>query len=381
MVGPLLIFDKSFLQMLNPEEVFELSLHFFLVGTPTLIREIIGDLKKKPDSRRLPEDVVKALAAKMGTAHGIQPADFHKLAIGNLCGADVPMLGQVPVDPSAPNVSVSRDGKGLLYDSVPEQRIWDRWASGDFTTDDEQIATAWRNGLENVDLRAVGDRWKEFARQHFGSARNLAELIMRVDGLLSDPKPDIQLEVLGITLSFLRAPTPVKNPVFKLLLDQPGCLAKDLAPYASSIVRLYLTFVGGLARGFIGPRPSHYIDLQYLFYAPFCMVFVSGDRFHREMWGATSGINTFAWGQDLKNDLASRVTVRKQMTAEERRAKAKEYGFYPFEVEGSVITDVWRRYMRPKEQVLRPTQAKTIEHLEPDTREMIKNAMKEFDRR
>jgi hypothetical protein len=48
MIGPLLIFDKSFLQMLNPEEVSELSLHFKFVGTPTLIGEIIADLKSEP---------------------------------------------------------------------------------------------------------------------------------------------------------------------------------------------------------------------------------------------------------------------------------------------------------------------------------------------
>jgi hypothetical protein len=64
-MGPLLIFDKSFLQMLNPGEVFEISLHFFLVGTPTLISEIIADLRKEPDSRSLAVDVVRALARKM----------------------------------------------------------------------------------------------------------------------------------------------------------------------------------------------------------------------------------------------------------------------------------------------------------------------------
>lgn len=37
---------------------------------------------------------------------------------------------------------------------------------------------------------------------------------------------------------------------------------KDLAPYAASVLRLYLTFIGRLGRGFIGPRPSHYVDLQ-----------------------------------------------------------------------------------------------------------------------
>jgi len=121
----MLIFDKSLLQMLNPEEVAELSMYFKFAGTPLLIREIIADLKKKrTDKDRVPEDVVKALASKMCTAHGLQPAYFRKLANLNLrCTLDVPMFGQVPVDASAPNVSVSKDGKGVVYDSTPEQNM------------------------------------------------------------------------------------------------------------------------------------------------------------------------------------------------------------------------------------------------------------------
>lgn len=142
-MGPLLIFDKSFLQMLNSDEVFELSLHFFFVGTPTLIREIIADLKLKPESRRIPENVVKALALKMGTAHGVQPTEFRKLALGNLFGSEVPLMGQVPVDPHASNVHVSKSGSGLLYDSVPEQRMWERWSSGEFSGHDDELAEAW----------------------------------------------------------------------------------------------------------------------------------------------------------------------------------------------------------------------------------------------
>ncbi|PYI50019.1 MAG: hypothetical protein DMC62_09400, partial [Verrucomicrobia bacterium] len=70
MIGPLLIFDKSFLQMLNPEEVSELSLHFKFVGTPTLIGEIIADLKSEAPKRGLRSDVVQALSRKMQKAHG-----------------------------------------------------------------------------------------------------------------------------------------------------------------------------------------------------------------------------------------------------------------------------------------------------------------------
>jgi hypothetical protein len=55
MIGPLLLFDKSFVEMLNPEEVSELSMHFKFVGTPTLIAEIIADLKLEPSEKRVPK--------------------------------------------------------------------------------------------------------------------------------------------------------------------------------------------------------------------------------------------------------------------------------------------------------------------------------------
>jgi hypothetical protein len=74
----------------------------------------------------------------------------------------------------------------------------------------------------------------------------------------------MQLEILGNLLSFLCAPTPVKNALFnKFLLEHLGVRVKDLYPYAASIVRLYLTFVGGLARGFIGLRPSYHLDFWH----------------------------------------------------------------------------------------------------------------------
>jgi hypothetical protein len=122
---------------------------------------------------------------------------------------------------------------------------------------------------------------------------------------------------------------------YKPLLEQHYTRIRDFAPYAASVLKLYLSFIGGLGRGFIGPRPSHYVDLQYLFYAPFCMVFVSEDKFHGEMWQAASGRSTFVWGHDLKADLNVRFAARKEMTEEQLIAHGEKYGFYPVEIEGS----------------------------------------------
>jgi len=381
MVGPLLIFDKSFLQMLSAEEVSELSLLFNPVGMPLLVREIIADLRKDPSSsKRLPVEVVRELARKMSQTHGVQPADFRKITVSNLCGAAIPMFGQVPVDPSAPNVSYSSGGKVMLYDSVPEQHMWDRWAAGKFSTDDDEVASAWRLGLGKVNLRAVGDQWRAFSDERFKTASNISELIVQVDELLASPKPEDQLALLGIILDFVRAPEAGKALAYKLLLDQRYTRVRDFAPYAASVLKLYLCFIGGLARGFLGPRPSHYVDLQYLFYAPFCMVFVSSDKFHRDLWPATAGINRFVWGPDLKNDLASRIVVQKQMTSEQRKAHGKKHGFYPIEIEGSITNDLWRRYMRPEEEVIIPrAEVETIDDLDPEIREAIKGAIRNLD--
>jgi hypothetical protein len=401
-----LIFDKSFLQMLNPAEVFELSLRFSPVGTPTLIREIIADLKKIREGE-LPEELVSALARKMWSNAGVQPANFRIMALANLCGRAIPMFGQVPVDTSADNVSevdgmmlvdsvpeqrmwqrwaegadnVSEVDGMMLVDSVPEQRMWQRWAEGNFNIDDEESASAWRNSLQQINLRAVGDGWKKFARKWFGTASNLRELIDQANAVVGSEKLDIQLELLGILLSLLGATEPGKNFIFNRFLAKPMTL-EDFAPYASTVLKLYLTFVGGLARGFLGPRPSHYVDLQYLFYAPFCMVFASADKFHREMWPATSGINSFVWGPELKADLSNRVASRDQMSAEERKRIAEEYDFYPVEIPGSIVTEMWRMYMLPKEEIMSGRRdTKTIDDLEPEIRDLIRSAQREFKRR
>jgi hypothetical protein len=174
-----------------------------------------------------------------------------------------------------------------------------------------------------------------------------------------------------VTLSFLSAPEHVKAEAVRRLL-YAGALAKEIAPYAISITRLYLTFIGALARGFMGPRASCYIDLQYLFYAPFGMVFASNDRFHRDLWGATSGRNSFAWGADLKADLSARVAIRKNPDDASER--------FPVELPGSIINQLWKRYIKhyptPAETLRKP---ETIDDLEPDVRDAILRAGKVFD--
>jgi hypothetical protein len=138
----------------------------------------------------------------------------------------------------------------------------------------------------------------------------------------------------------------------------------EFAPFAASVLRLFLVFVCGLARGFIGPRPTNYIDLQYLYYSPFCMVFVSNDKFHREMWRATSGVHTFVWGQDLKDDLHKRIANRGKMNECATNAANKQESSTT--APHSVIAEMWNIYMKATEKFDQPGKAKTFEDLDPE---------------
>jgi hypothetical protein len=151
----------------------------------------------------------------------------------------------------------------------------------------------------------------------------------------------------------------------------------EFAPYAVSVLRLFLAFVCGLATGFIGPRPTNYIDLQYLYYSPFCMVFASNDKFHREMWRATSGLHSFVWGQDLKDDLHRRIASREKINEPATDATNRQDSSPP---PHSVIAEIWGTYMRATEKSDQAGRAKTLEDLDPEIQQQFRDAMKEFDR-
>lgn len=54
--------------MINPEEINELDLNSSIFVKPTLVSEIIADLKHPPPEGKLPADIVKALAHKLVAA-------------------------------------------------------------------------------------------------------------------------------------------------------------------------------------------------------------------------------------------------------------------------------------------------------------------------
>jgi hypothetical protein len=378
-IGPRVIFDKSFIQSLNGPLIDELTLYFTATCPPTLISEIISDLKKPAGSDgRIGEETVRELATKMTGAHGVEPPPPRSLVVGNLQGQNVPMRGlTVPVLAGSRGVRSNKSGTQLMVSQIPQQEMWTRWATGDFTTDDKATAAAWRDGIEATDLEAERSRWKPFATQ-LGDPKSLEAVVQAIDRVIADRTSGIQIDLINVALTVVRADLRDKVSAVKYFLALPkGTLLTEYAPFAAHAARLYLCFAVGLARGFIGTRPTNTIDLQYLLYAPFCRAFISLDKLHRTLWtaGAVTSEGSFVWGEYVRSDLKERNDRRMAMTFDEWAAHRRIHGQWPEPIDGSIIYALWERHCPNWPRGEDSSTVDNIDDLDPHARDLIKRAI------
>src|SRR6202521_2984475 len=92
-----------------------------------------------------------------------------------------------------------------------------------------------------------------------------------------------RFDALRGALEMLGVPQHLWKEVIRRWKSAGGPPLCEFAPYAAHVFKVDMFFVVALAAGLI-PRPtrsSNRVDIAYLYYVPFCMVFVSGDKLHR----------------------------------------------------------------------------------------------------
>jgi hypothetical protein len=128
-IGPIIIFDKSTLESLNPDEACWLETFYLTNITPLFFVETLADLKKKVARGRTPEQVVGNLAYK--TPPSGKPNVHHKeLCIANFLGSPIEMR-QVPVLGRGRTVTTG-DQTGVMFENAPEMVALQRWQEGEF---------------------------------------------------------------------------------------------------------------------------------------------------------------------------------------------------------------------------------------------------------
>src|SRR5437762_9363216 len=97
-MGPIALFDKSFLQSLSVDEAVWFD-HFFIASiAPIFFVETLADLEKAIREGRTPEQEVGMIAEKTPVMHGAPSVNHLSMGVSELLGHRVPLTGrQIPV--------------------------------------------------------------------------------------------------------------------------------------------------------------------------------------------------------------------------------------------------------------------------------------------
>lgn len=299
MSGPILIFDKSTLQSLSVDESVWLGAHYLTNVTPLFYVETLADLEKEVGEGRRPEDVVGNLAEK--TPVGARANVHHgTLCLAELSGERIDMH-QLPVLAGGEDVVGERGERGVVFKEAPENLALFRWAERRFLDVERESARAWRESLSHIDLDETYRAGKEILRQLGRRPADLVEAKAMATEILGKRSSRYALE--GLASMF---PERFRERIAERLRVADGAPIATFAPYTAHVLTVDLFFRIGIGADLISRvRPSNKIDMAYLYYLPFCMIFTSNDNLHaRSVPPFLTAKQVFVRGQDLKEDLA-----------------------------------------------------------------------------
>ena len=300
-MGPVIIFDKSALQSLSGREALWLDCFYNTNITPLFYIETLADLYKEIRRGRTPEQIVGDIASKTpDIASGVN-ADHLTLCVNDLLGRPVPME-RVPVTQRGRSV-LTGDRLGIVIERPPESEAFERWQQGDYLGVEHQFARSWRGGLSNLDLKEVllNSGLPKGARLNI---KDLAAAKSCADRFVGGERN--RFSTLKGALQTLGVPEDMWPQIIQRWKAAGGPPLKEFAPFAAHVFSVDIFFFVSLAAGHISTeRSSNQVDIAYLYYLPFCMVFVSGDKLHRRTVPLfLQDDQVFVWAPDLKADLS-----------------------------------------------------------------------------
>ena len=342
-MGPIALFDKSFIQSLSLDEAVFFD-HFFLpVICPLFYVETLADLEKVVREGRTPEQEVGIIADKVPEMSG-HPCAYHiDLGAASLFGANIPLDGRIPTAGGRP---VKFDGKsGFVHEESAAAQAFRRWQEREFLVVERQFARTWRTTLNNVDLARIATGIRAMGITP-GTCRSLEDAKAIVDRFL-ERDGTAAVDQLNLALGLFEIPPEYDLHLFGRWATRDRTSLRRFAPYAAHVVAVELFFRIALGAALIGTADvNNRTDIGYLFYTPFCHVFVSSDNLHRRC--APHFLRTdqsFVWGHDLKADLN-----RLMNTYAGRPEEEKEQGLMrlaptpPSNDHEGVVVQLWDRH-------------------------------------
>lgn len=349
-MGPIALFDKSFLQGLSLDESVWFS-HFFTANIcPVFYVETLADLEKSVRAGRTPEQEVGIIADKCPEM-GAPNAEHSHICLAELLGHFVPATGQMLV--AGGRRIKEGDKTSIIYDYFPESQAFQRWQRRDFLNVEREYARVWRESLARLDLAEVASLFKGLGVDG-KTCKTLAEAKAMAHGIVAggqEPHKTMRLAFL-----FLGVPNQHHRDILERWCRFGYPPLTQYAPYVAHVLTVELFFQIALAADLISSeRASNRVDIAYLFYLPFCMMFVSSDKLHQRCAPLFLRPNQrFIWGPDLK---ASLTAINQFYSTLDEGTKEK--GLFSFAANPPagdfLVTQLWRDLLRPTAEPFVPT--------------------------
>ncbi len=340
-----IIIDKSTFQMLSYNELLYVSNYYKHNITPVLTMEVLGDLKKEvKEGNPPPEERVKDFARKLFPVYTIVNTHYRNLIYGDL-------LGNRPSLDGRPNVNIekvvtSESGmKGQIIIMTKEEKSIYKWKDGDFNTADHELSEFWRSTTTQEDVLInlketllSSGRKPDF--KDFSSLNEMVDRILEVD--------DIQELLLGVIIQLYGIDGNTAVKIFSRWYFEGKPLIKSFSPYAFHCLKVDTLFIMGLTSSLIHTRPTNAVDCEYLYYLPFCKVFTSNDKLHKNLVPLLLRPDQkFITGEQLKEDMAMIHNYFEEKGIEEKRKFKDE----PPIIENSFTFQLWHEYFGYPENI------------------------------
>jgi hypothetical protein len=341
-LGPIALFDKSFLQSLRLDEAVWFDNYFITNVCPLFYIETLADLEKRGGKGRAAAEEVRIIADKFPQMSSVPCAYHSDLCLASLLGYDVAMTGQIPL---AQAKLVMHEGKpSAIAEEASVAAAFLRWQEGRYLEVEQLFAKFWRKTLAELNLGETASLYRSFgidpkSCNSLEQAKALAQTLTT-----STASPPLQIE---LTLSLLDIDPEYRAPVIERWNESQSLSLQAFSPHAAFVLSVMIFFNIALAAGLISTkRPSNLVDIAYLFYLPFCMVFISSDRLHQIVAPLFLRENQeFVWGIDLKRALGEIDSHFSSLPDIEKEKGLVAFAINPPIGIGQLVTQLWDRHL------------------------------------
>lgn len=299
-MGPIALFDKSFLQSLSLDESVWFDQFFIPNISPLFYVETLADLDKEMSRGRAAEQVVGNIAEKSPQLSGAPNVHHSELLLANLLGQPISMTNRPIVAGGRPVESGGK--KGVNIDVSPEAKAFNRWQDKEYLQIEREFARAWRAHIKSLSFESSSDYAQKLGID-ISQCKNMDDAFAAASQIVANSSKPYDL--IAFIVQTIGIPPEYQQKFVHRFQVSGFPPLNRYAPYAAHVIKVEIFFHICVSRGFISAdRPSNKIDIAYLHYLPFCNVFISGDRLHRSTANIFLGKDQrFVWGPDLKEDL------------------------------------------------------------------------------